>query len=336
MIPTTGYRKTTFRFNGEQKWSIFTFTVNAAYSQAHTDKTLTSSALYGNNGQGTMYGIYTWAPSDDMSHYLNEDGTRYRMFGDRIEPWSERANPYWTINKNKMDDDTERFTGGLNVRADITKWWWIGARFGIDSYTQGNSNLMAAGGVNKKDWQNGMYSENYRRFQYMSTNVMSNMNKSFGDFNFNLLLGTATDQTNSTSDYRMAWNFQIPEFYAFDNAVDSDRNYRNTKSQKRIVGVYGEFRADWKNTIFLTVTGRNDWSSTLPKENRSYFYPSVSGSFVFSQLLQDLNVMDDSIFSFGKIRASWARVGKDTAPYVTNTNLWPVGTYLGGLVGVGN
>ena len=336
VIPTTGYRKTTFRFNGEQKWSIFTFTVNSAYSQAHTDKTLTSSALYGNNGQGTMYGIYTWAPSDDMSHYLNEDGTRYRVFGDRIEPWSERANPYWTINKNKMDDDTERFTGGLNIKADIASWWWIGARIGIDSYTQGNSNLMAAGGVNKKDWQNGMYSENYRRFQYLSTNVMSNMTKSFGDFNFNLLLGTATDQTTSTSDYRMAWNFQIPEFYAFDNAVDNDRNYRNTKSQKRIVGVYGEFRADWKNTIFLTVTGRNDWSSTLPKENRSYFYPSVSGSFVFSQLLQDLNVMDDSIFSFGKIRASWARVGKDTAPYVTNTNLWPVGTYLGGLVGVGN
>ncbi len=336
VIPTTGYRKTTFRFNGEQKWSIFTFTVNSAYSQAHTDKTLTSASLYGNNGQGTMHGIYTWAPSDDMSHYLNEDGTRYRVFGDRIEPWSEKANPYWIINKNKMDDDTERFTGTLNVKADIAPWWWIGLRAGIDSYTTGNSNLMAAGGVNKKEWQNGMYSENTRRYQYLSTNVMSNMSKSFGDFNFNLLLGMATDQTNSVSDSRMAWNFQIPEFYAFDNAVDNERNFRNTKSLKRIIGVYGEFRADWKNTLFLTVTGRNDWSSTLPKENRSYFYPSVSGAFVFTQLLQDLGVMDDSVFSFGKLRASWARVGKDTAPYVTNTSLWPVGTYLGGLIGVGN
>ena len=336
VIPTTGYKKTTLRFNGEQKWSIFTFTVNSAYSQAHTDKTLTSASLYGNNGQGTMHGIYTWAPSDDMSHYLNEDGSRYRVFGDRVEPWSEKANPYWIINKNKMTDDTERFTGSLNIKADVAPWWWIGFRAGIDSYTSGNSNLMAAGGVNKKDWQNGMYSENSRRYQYLSTNVMSNMNKSLGQFNFNLLLGMATDQTTSTSDYRMAWNFQIPEFYAFDNAVDSERNFRNSKSQKRIIGVYGEFRVDWKNTIFLTVTGRNDWSSTLPKANRSYFYPSVSGSFVFSQLLQDLGVMDDSIFSFGKIRASWARVGKDTAPYVTNTSLWPVGTYLGNTIGVGN
>lgn len=336
VIPTTGYRKTTFRFNGEQKWSIFTFTVNSAYSQAHTDKTLTSGGLYGNNGAGTMNGIFTWAPSDDMSHYLNEDGTRYSPFAGQVDPWEDKSNPYWIINKNKLQDDTERFTGTLNVKADLASWWWIGARLGIDSYTSGESNLLAAGGVNKKIWQEGMYSENYRRYQYLSTNIMSNMSKSLGDFNFNLLLGTATDQTNVTTDARMAWNFTIPGLYAFDNAVKENRDYKNAKSQKRLVGVYGEFRADWKNTLFLTVTGRNDWSSTLPVENRSYFYPSVSGAFVFTQLLQDLGLMDDSVFSFGKLRASWARVGKDASPYATNTQIWPTGVYLGGKVAVGD
>ncbi len=88
--------------------------------------------------------------------------------------------------------------------------------------------------------------------------------------------------------------------------------------------------------MFATVTGRNDWSSTLPVDNRSYFYPSVSGAFAFTQLLQDLDVMNNDILTFGKIRASWARVGKDTNPYVTNTYLWPVGTFLGGVTGVGN
>ena len=336
VIPTTGYRKTTFRFNGEQKWSIFTFTVNTAYSQAHTDKTLTSAGLYGNNGAGTMNSIYTWAPTNDMSHYLNEDGTRYSMFESRLSPWEDKSNPYWVLNKNKMQDDTERFTGTLNVKADLAPWWWIGARVGIDSYTNGDSTLLAAGGVNQKIWQNGMYSENYKRYQFLSTNIMSNMSKSFGPVNLNLLLGTATDQTSSVTDSRMAWNFQVPDFYAFDNAVNDERNFRNYKSLKRIVGVYGEFRADWKNTLFLTVTGRNDWSSTLPKNNRSYFYPSVSGAFVFTQLLQDLGVMDDTVFSFGKLRASWARVGKDTSPYATDTNLWPVGLYLGDKVAVGD
>lgn len=336
IIPTTGYTKTTFRFNGEQKFKMFTFGANVAYSQARTDKTITSAALYGSSGSGTMSSLYMWSPTDDMTHYKNEDGTRYRMFGDRLAVVDERDNPYWILNNNKMKDNTERFTGNFSVKADITDWWWISYRMGIDSYTTENSNRIGAGGVYKAAWQKGMLSENSLRYQYLSTNLMTNFNKQFGDFNLNLMLGTSTDDTKTTSNYRMAYNFQVPGFYAFDNALPTDRNFQSSRTQKRLVGVFGEFRADWKNTVFATVTGRNDWSSTLPIDNRSYFYPSVSGAFAFSQLLQDLDVMNNDILTFGKIRASWARVGKDTNPYVTSTYLWPVGTYIGGVSGVGH
>lgn len=336
IIPTTGYTKTTFRFNGEQKFKMFTFGANVAYSQARTDKTITSAALYGSSGSGTMSSLYMWSPTDDMTHYKNEDGTRYRMFGDRLAVVDERDNPYWILNNNKMKDNTERFTGNFSVKADITDWWWISYRMGIDSYTTENSNRIGAGGVYKAAWQKGMLSENSLRYQYLSTNLMTNFNKQFGDFNLNLMLGTSTDDTKTTSNYRMAYNFQVPGFYAFDNALPTDRNFQSSRTQKRLVGVFGEFRADWKNTVFATVTGRNDWSSTLPIDNRSYFYPSVSGAFAFTQLLQDLDVMSNDILTFGKIRASWARVGKDTNPYVTSTYLWPVGTYIGGVSGVGH
>lgn len=336
IIPTTGYTKTTFRFNGEQKFKMFTFGANVAYSQARTDKTITSAALYGSSGSGTMSSLYMWSPTDDMKHYKNEDGTRYRMFGDRLAVADERDNPYWILNNNKMKDNTERFTGNFSVKADITDWWWISYRMGIDSYTTENSNRIGAGGVYKAAWQKGMLSENSLRYQYLSTNLMTNFNKQFGDFNLNLMLGTSTDDTKTTSNYRMAYNFQVPGFYAFDNALPTDRNFQSSRTQKRLVGVFGEFRADWKNTVFATVTGRNDWSSTLPIDNRSYFYPSVSGAFAFTQLLQDLDVMNNDILTFGKIRASWARVGKDTNPYVTSTYLWPVGTYIGGVSGVGH
>jgi ferric enterobactin receptor len=336
IIPTTGYTKTTFRFNGEQKFKMFTFGANVAYSQARTDKTITSAALYGSSGSGTMSSLYTWSPTDDMTHYKNEDGTRYRMFGERLDVVDEKDNPYWILNNNKMKDNTERFTGNFSVKADITDWWWISYRMGMDSYTTENTNQIGAGGVYKEAWQKGMLSENSLRYQYLSTNLMTNFNKQFDDFNLNLMLGTSTDDTKSVRNYRMAYNFQVPGFYSFDNALDTDRNFKNTKSRKRLVGVFGEFRADWKNTVFATVTGRNDWSSTLPVDNRSYFYPSVSGAFAFTQLLQDLDVMNNDILTFGKIRASWARVGKDTNPYVTNTYLWPVGTFLGGVTGVGN
>ncbi|WP_448789931.1 SusC/RagA family TonB-linked outer membrane protein [Bacteroides graminisolvens] len=336
IIPTTGYEKATFRFNGEQKWKILTFGASVAYSQANTDKTLTSAALYNSSGSGTMTGVYRWSPFDDMTHYLNEDGTRYRMFGDRLDVTEERDNPYWILNKNKLTDETERFTGNFNIKADITPWWWIAYRMGIDSYTSENATIIAVGGVYKEAWQNGMMSENSYRYRYLSTNLMTNFSKQFGDFNFNLMLGTSTDDTRTVSNYRMAWNFQVPGFYSFDNALDNERDFQNVKSQKRLVGVFGEFRADWKNTVFLTVTSRNDWSSTLPVENRSYFYPSVGGAFAFTQLLQDCEFMNDEILSFGRIRASWARVGKDTTPYATNTSLWPVGTFTGNKVGVGN
>lgn len=88
-----------------------------------------------------------------------------------------------------------------------------------------------------------------------------------------------------------------------------------------MVGMYGEFRAAYKSIAYLTVTGRNDWSSTLPTNNRSYFYPSVSGSFAFTELLPA-----NKILTFGKVRASWAQVGKDADAYMLSTLMRPVAT----------
>lgn len=333
VVPTTGYTKTTFRFNGEQKYKMFTFSANAAYSNARTTKTLTGAALYGSKGTGALYAVYNWAPTDDMNRWINEDGSRYRMFGDRLDPWDERDNPYWLLNKNSMTDETERFTGSFNVKADLTSWWWINYRMGVDSYTQGNYNRIAANGAIQEVWQRGMMSDNILKYRYLSTNFMSNWNKQFGDFNLNLMLGTSTDYTKTRSDYEMAWNFAVPEFYSFSNATDANKKFLHGKSRKRLVALFGEFRADWRNAVFFTCTGRNDWTSTLPKENRSYFYSSYSGAVAFTELMRESL---PEWLTFGKLRASWAEVGKDTNPYETNTTLWPVHTYLGDVVGVGN
>ena len=333
VVPTTGYTKTTFRFNGEQKFKMFTFGANAAYSSARTTRTLTGAALYGSSGTGALYGVYNWSPTDDMTHYLNEDGTRYRMFGDRLDPWDERDNPYWIVNKNKMTDNTDRFTGNFSVKADITDWWWVSYRMGVDTYTQDASNRIAPNGAIKQVWQKGMMSDNDLRYRYLSTNLMTNINKQFGDFNLNLMLGTSTDYTRIKRNYKIAYNFAVPEFYSYDNVSNTDRNFSYFMSKKRLVGVFGEFRADWRNAIFFTVTGRNDWTSTLPLDNRSYFYPSVSGAIAFTELMGEAR---PEWLSFGKVRASWAEVGKDTGAYETNTELWPVHTYLNDAVSVGN
>jgi hypothetical protein len=147
---------------------------------------------------------------------------------------------------------------------------------------------------------------------------MTNFHQKFGDVDLNLLLGTTSEATEVNYNGRKAWNFIVPGFYSVTNVANTDLAIAQSKMQKRLVGAYGEFRAAYKNFAYITLTGRNDWTSTLPVDSRSYFYPSVSGSLLFTELLPKSDILN-----FGKVRASWARVGKDADAYVTNTYVDP-------------
>ena len=331
IVPTTGYNKTTFRFNGEQKYGILTVGANVSYSQAKTDKTLTSAGLYGQGGNGAMTAVYGWPIDDQMSRYLNEDGSKYRILDGLQELADDVENPYWILNKNTLSDETSRFTGAINASLKITDWWDVSARAGIDKYETSSYTLRRPGGAVVEKYQNGYMSKGDVNYQYITTNVMSNFHKTFGDFDFNLLVGTTTEATKTTNNTRWGYDFVTDGVYSFNNIIKANQYFKESTVRKRMVGLYGEFRASYKNIAYLTVTGRNDWSSTLPVNNRSYFYPSVSGSFVFTELLPK-----NDILSFGKIRASWARVGKDADPYSLGYYMWPVATLNGDKYGMGN
>ncbi|MEF9985831.1 MAG: SusC/RagA family TonB-linked outer membrane protein [Bacteroidales bacterium] len=330
IVPTTGFDKTTFRFNGEQKYGRLTVGANVSYSISNTDKTLTSAGLYGSGGTGAMNSVYRWSRSDDMNHYLNEDGSKYRMFADKQVLADDIENPYWILNKNKMSDQTNRFTGSVNASYKVAEWLDINYRLGYDSYTTTNRTLIAPGGAVKETFQNGKLSDSDQIYDYITSNVMLNFHKKFGDFDLNLLLGQSVEDTKSRTERRNGYNFVTEGVFSFENIANTDKFFQSLHARKRLMGVYGEFRASYKNIAYITVTGRNDWASTLPVENRSYFYPSVSGSFVFTELLPKNNVL-----SFGKIRASWAKVGKDTNPNELETTLWSPRQFLAG-VGIGN
>ncbi|MDR3226793.1 MAG: SusC/RagA family TonB-linked outer membrane protein [Prevotellaceae bacterium] len=348
IVPNTGYDKKTFRFNGEQKYGKLTLSVGAAYSQANTDKTLTSDGLWGSGGTGTMNQVYRWAINEDLTKYLNADGTKY-IFEQYLDANGERdmnkyplgsfvENPYWIINKNKMTDQTNRFTGNAAADFKVFDWWNLTYRVGIDRYTTGNKNIVAPGAEIKSDYQDGMLSENQMDYQYYSYNLMSNMDKTFGDFSVGLLLGLSEEESKTERNYRMAIHPSVEDFPSFGISTDENKKFSQSHSITRMRSVYGEFRAAYKNIAYLTVTGRTDENSTLyspitGKDNASYFYPSVAGSVIFSELLPD-NVKD--IISFGKVRASWAKVGKGTSPYATSTTLWDFQTFIGGLTGTSN
>jgi len=330
VVPETGFDKTTVRFNGEQRYGIFHAGANVAYTLANTKKTLTSSGLYSGGGNGTMTALYGWSTSEDMSYWLNEDGTKHRMFPNQALE-DDVENPYWIINKNKMTDRNERITGSVNAGLDISDWLTINYKLGIDSYSNDAYTYIAPGAAAKEMYQNGRLSKSKVNYFYLTNNLLVNAHKTFGDWDFNLLIGGTTESTQRVRQSQWGYNFISEGTISFGNILQENKFFTESTSKKRMIGAFGEFRASYKNIAYLTVTGRNDWSSTLPVENRSYFYPSVSGSFVFTELLPKNNVL-----TFGKIRGSWAKVGKDADPYSTNTYMWDAEVVNGSYVGVGN
>lgn len=313
IIPSSSFDKSTFRLNAEQSYGKVKLGANVAYSIADQLSSLTSGGLYNSSGEGAVQGAYIWPRNLDMRHWLNEDGSKYRLFDWELVQ-NDFDNPYWVLNKMPITNKTKRFTGSLNAGVDITDWWSVSYTVGVDRYTTNTRRFAEPGSGISLIYQKGLLSENDRSFEYLSSNIMTNFQQKYGDFDLNLLLGSAAESTIVDYNGRKAWNFIIPGFYSVTNVANTDLAIAQSKMRKRLVGAYGEFRASYKDYAYLTVTGRNDWTSTLPKENSSYFYPSVSGSFIFSELLPPSDLL-----TFGKLRASWARVGKDADAYVTNT-----------------
>ncbi len=329
IVPSTDYDKTTFRFNAEQKYGRLTLNANVAYSIANINRTLTTAGLYG-SGVGSMQALYRWPVTYNLKNYINSDGTQHRIYNDDIELKDDIDNPYWIINQDKLTSKTNRFTGGINGNFKIADWWDITGRMGYDKYSTNDYTYIAPGSAVIPLYQNGRLSKNLYDYTYISTTVMSNFHKSFGDFDTHLMLGTTAENTQIVGQNHWGYNFITAGTISFNNMATDSKFFTDGTTRKRLVGAYGEVGVSYKDIIYLTATGRNDWSSTIPVESQSYFYPSVSGSFIFTQLLAK-----NSILSFGKLRASWAQVGKDANPYATNTYVNPP-ISIGGFTGVGN
>ncbi|MEP6728500.1 MAG: SusC/RagA family TonB-linked outer membrane protein [Bacteroidota bacterium] len=329
IVPNTDYNKTTFRFNGEQRYGRLTLNANVAYSIADITRTLTTSGLYA-SGVGSMQSLYTFPQTYNVKNYLNPDGTQHRIYGGSLPLESDIDNPYWIINKNKLTSQTKRITGGINGTYKIATWWDVIARLGYDQYATNDYTFISPGSALSPLYQSGRLSKDLYNYTYVTTTVMTNFHKTFGAFDTHLMLGTTSENTQSVSQNHWGYNFSTPGTVSLNSISNTNKFFTDGTTRRRLVGVYGEAGVSYKSIAYLTVTGRNDGSSTLAVQNNSYFYPSVSGSFVFTELLPRNNIL-----SFGKVRASWARVGKDANAYATNTYVNPP-INIGSFVGIGN
>lgn len=216
-------------------------------------------------------------------------------------------NPYWVANYAWNSDTRDRISGFARFNYQLTDWLDAQLQTGTDWY---EFKYKRAYPMNAHQHLWGGFDDGSQSRQETNTELMlSGAGQLTEDFDLSVSTG-ANYRSNDESDRMVSSErLNVPDIYNPSNsAVPPDIDYQVRR--KKVYSLYGLASLSWRNLVFLDVTGRNDWSSSLPEENRSYFYPSVSTSFVFTDAF-DLS----GILEYGKIRASWAEVGSDADPY---------------------
>ncbi|CAN5281874.1 SusC/RagA family TonB-linked outer membrane protein [soil metagenome] len=218
-------------------------------------------------------------------------------------------NPYFTTYENTNGQSKDRIFGNISLSYDFTDNLKLMVRTGIDYYNDLRDRRRA---FSTQRFPFGAYREETILFEERNTDFLLSYNKEINP-NWSISLSAGGNQMRQTNNYLdvFAPQLSIPGIYNFGNSRVA-LQVSQFNQQKRINSLYGMAQAAYKNMIFLDVSGRNDWSSTLPLNNNSYFYPSVSLSAVVTDIL---SIPTSSPLSFAKLRLGWAQVGNDTDPY---------------------
>lgn len=219
------------------------------------------------------------------------------------------TNPFWAANRFVARDNEHRIMGFGLLRYQLLDWVSVQGRVGQDWYSTRLTGVTPYGTAYQPQG-----SMNEREVRLMERNwdmLIAADRKVTSDVGIAATFG-ANRMDRVDERISIGGNgFSIPTLQTVSNLSNQSSGYGF--AQKRINSIYGSAEFSFRDYLFLTVTSRNDWSSTLPKDNNSYFYPSISGSFVFSDAFNMPSWM-----TFGKVRASWAEVGGDTGPYRLN------------------
>ncbi|NJN33008.1 MAG: TonB-dependent receptor [Saprospiraceae bacterium] len=328
IIPTTVFNKYNLRANIDADvTSYLSLGVSANYS------TINSSLASGGQGNGSIYNNVIQTPVDipiREGRDLNDPFNRYDQAKGQYGFYGAyTTNPYFLLENFKNENSVDRLTGNFSVVLKPTSWLSITERIGLDVYSDRRFQKelrynfqpidpFFAG--NNKTYQ-GNYTESNNILNEINNDLFASVNTKINEkFGITAVVGTNL-RTRSLRILTAGVNTQgglvLPDFFNLDNS-NGPAATNNTLAQRRSYSAFGDLTLSYDNLLFLGATVRNDWSSTLPKANNSYFYPSVNASFVFTDLLGE-NIKN--VLSFGKLRASWANVGNDANPYLL-TNIF--------------
>jgi TonB-linked SusC/RagA family outer membrane protein len=315
VIPFSDYRSYNARVNGN-------FNISSKIKAGASVNFINSGGSRVNSDRYGEQLIY-WSPRWDVMDYIKPDGTQ-KNYG------RDNDNPVYTLATNRYFDNVNRVIASTNINYAPTNWLNFTYRFGNDFYTDTRTRYApgpkgTVGELVNSDNGFGFVQQHDIRNRVLTSTFMANIVHDFGkDFSIDFKAGHDLRETKLRRISTTGDTLVVPDLFLIQNTkrilssqlIDDYRNY----------GVFGDLTLGFKNYLFINVTGRNDFTSTLSRDNRSYFYPSASLSYVFSDMFKMPNWFD-----YGKFKFSYAKLGKDANTYATTTGFvsaTPIGNVL--------
>jgi len=273
--------------------------------------------------EGNPFMTFTWfgrqVDVDALRDHYYNTGNPYGFADGSLFNWNDNyhRNPYWQYAKNPAPDSRDRVIGQINANYNFNSWLSGLVRAGSDIYRQTADQMFAKGNIdNASAAGNGGFTHSGDRAREANVEGILTAHRTSDKLDLTVNLGGNTRRNDAYSDSYRTNNILVEEIYNLSNSAVSP-TINNSESHQAVNSSYGSAVATFNRWFTLEGTARNDWSSTLPKENASYFYPSLTGSMLLSELMP--GITSSGIISYAKIRGSWAKVGSDAGPYQLQT-----------------
>ncbi len=250
---------------------------------------------------------------DKLENYKAYEGVHIQPDGNDEPPnWQHLyfTNPYFWQQTMVNPNEKDRFLGNISLNYEFADWLNLMVRTGTDTWSDQRMNVQRYART-RFSFRAGRYAEERLSLQETNTDMILSLDKTLGDFSLVGQFGGVRRTNSFDRVYARVNDLTVDGVYNLGN--NASPNFNSSGTEESVVNsLFASTQFGYKNFLFLDVTARNDWSSTLPVENNSFFYPSVS----LSAVVTDMFEMNSNFLSFAKLRASWAEVGNDADPYL--------------------
>lgn len=325
IIPTDAdtYDKYTFSTRGSYKIKDFTISSSVNYT--------TQKNNFVETGQGlSMINSIYQTPRDVSIIGLKDLNDPFNQLDYYYTPYGV-MNPYYILENAKNEYKADKAFGKLQLDYKFLKYFNATYRLGLDATNSenkiGRPEMVASPGTPNYDQIKtpGYVMKEMTRRRELNHDFLLTFDMPVNDFHINALAGLNVNERTYSRQTSSIEGLDIPTWYNLSNS-SSTPSIAEYEYKRRLIGLFAQAEVGYKSIAYLTVTARNDWSSTLPEGNRGFFYPGVTGSFVFTELMPEES---KDILSFGKVRLAWGQTGNDANVYMIDPYFTQTDVYLG-------